>query len=65
MIIINLWNNSIKQIKDISDPIKILYTIKDIVPIKYLQEKRTNKNRKISGDIKVILSSYLKKGEED
>ena len=53
----------IKQTKGMTDPIKIFYELIEIIPEKYLEERKGNKKVNISGDIKVILSSYLKKGD--
>lgn len=52
----------IKQTKGMTDPVKIFYELIEIIPDKYLEERKGNKKVNISGDIKVILSSYLKKG---
>lgn len=54
----------LKQVKDINDPIKIFYEIIDLVPYKYFEERKAKKKINISGDLKVILSSYLSKGDE-
>ncbi|HHY71166.1 MAG TPA: hypothetical protein GX519_05875 [Thermoanaerobacterales bacterium] len=51
----------LKQTKLINDPIKVFYEVIDIVPEKYLEERKKKKAVNISGDMKVILSSYLKK----
>ena len=53
----------IKQTKGMNDPVKIFYELLEIIPEKYLEERKGNKKVNISGDIKVILSSYLKKGD--
>ncbi|WP_416198338.1 MAG: RNA polymerase-associated protein RapA [Sporanaerobacter sp.] len=53
----------IKQTKGMTDPIKIFYEILDIVPEKYFEERKGKKKVNTSGEMKVILSSYLKKGE--
>lgn len=51
----------IRKTKGMTDPIKIFYELIEIIPEKYLEERKGNKKVNISGDIKVILSSYLKK----
>jgi hypothetical protein len=51
----------LKQTKNIKDPVKMFYEIIDILPEKYLEERKGKKKTKISGQIKVVLSSYLKK----
>jgi len=53
----------IKQTKGMTDPVKIFYELIEIIPEKYLEERKGNKKVNISGDIKVVLSSYLKKGD--
>lgn len=53
----------IKQTKGMTDPIKIFYEILDIIPEKYFEERKGKKKVNTSGEMKVILSSYLKKGE--
>lgn len=53
----------LKQVKGISDPIKVFYIITDVVPDKYFEDRRLKKKVTLSGNIKVILSSYLKKGD--
>ncbi len=53
----------VKQTKGMNDPVKIFYIIKEIVPEKYFEERKVNQKINVSGDIEVILSSYLKKGE--
>lgn len=53
----------IKQTKGMTDPVKIFYEILEIVPDKYFEERKGKKKINISGDMKVILSSYLKKGD--
>ena len=54
----------IKQTKGMTDPVKIFYELIEIVPEKYLEDRKGNKRVNISGDIKVILSSYLKKEDK-
>lgn len=51
----------LKQTQNIKDPVKMFYEIIDILPEKYLEERKGKKKTNISGQIKVILSSYLKK----
>ena len=59
----NITKDVLKLTKEITDPIKVYYEIIELVPERYF-EKRKNKKKNIgTGDIKVILSSYLKKGE--
>ncbi|MCD2347402.1 helicase-related protein [Clostridium guangxiense] len=54
----------VKVTKNMNDPIKIYYEIENLVPENYF-EKRENKQKKnIEGNIKVILSEYLQRGEE-
>lgn len=56
-------NEVVKKTKGIKDPIKIYYEIINIVPDRYIENNRIlNKKVNVSGDIEVILSSYLKKG---
>ncbi|HHX62475.1 MAG TPA: DEAD/DEAH box helicase [Epulopiscium sp.] len=52
----------LKTTKGMSDPIKIFYEIIGIVPEKYFEERKGKKKANVTGDMKVILSSYLKKG---
>lgn len=54
----------LKQMKGMNDPVKMFYEIVEIVPDKYFENRRNKKKINISGDTKVILSSYLKKGGE-
>ncbi len=55
----------IKQTKGMTDPVKIFYEIIEIVPDKYFEERKGKKRINISGDMQVILSSYLKKGDTE
>ena len=55
----------IKQIKELKDPVQIFYTILELVPDEYFKERRIKKKTNISGNIKIILSLYLKKGEAE
>lgn len=55
----------LKQIRKTNDPIKIFYEVLGIVPNKYFEERKGRKKVNISGDIKVILSSYLGKGDKN
>lgn len=50
----------IKQSKGLTEPVKILYLIKELVPDKYFEERKNKKKIDLSGDMKVILSLYLK-----
>lgn len=71
----NIWEEGIipasiskevvKQTKGINDPVKVFYIIKEIVPEKYFEKRKGKKNINLSGDIKVVLSSYLKKGDTE
>lgn len=60
----SITKDVLKQIKGITDSLRIYYQIISLVPIKYLETRREDKKINISGNTKVILSSYLKKGEE-
>lgn len=53
----------LKQTKGMNDPVKIFYEIQEIVPEKYFEERKGKKIVSLSGNMKVILSSYLKKGD--
>ncbi len=53
----------IRQTKGMTDPVKIFYEMIEIVPDKYFEERKGKKKINLSGDMKVILSSYLKKGD--
>lgn len=55
----------LKQTKGMNDPVKIFYEIQEIVPEKYFEERKGKKKVNLSGNMKVILSSYLKKGETE
>ncbi|WP_142412838.1 helicase-related protein [Hathewaya massiliensis] len=55
----------IKQTKGMDDPVKIFYEIQEIIPKKYFEERKGKKKVNLSGNMKVILSSYLKKGETE
>ena len=55
----------IKQTKGMTDPVKIFYEILEIIPDKYFEERKGKKRISISGDMRVILSSYLKKGDTE
>jgi len=57
----SITKDVLKQTRLIKDPIKVFYEIIDIVPEKYLEARKRKKAANISGDMKVILSSYLKK----
>ena len=59
---VRITKEVLKQIKGINDAMKIFYEIVEIVPEKYFEERKDNRRINISGDIKIILSSYLKKG---
>lgn len=59
----NINKDILKQIKGMDDPIKIYYEIVELVPGIYFEERKEKKRQHHSGNIKVILSSYLKKGE--
>lgn len=59
----NITKEVLKKTKGMTEPIKVYYEIIDIIPEKYFEaRKRTTKGIN-NGEIKVILSSYLKKGE--
>ena len=53
----------LKEIKGMTDPLRIFYIIKDLLPEKYLEKRNGKKRSSLSGDTEIILSSYLKKGE--
>jgi superfamily II DNA/RNA helicase len=53
----------IKQTKSVNDPIKIFYEIQEIVPEKYFEIRKNKSKVQLSGNMKVILSLYLKKGD--
>lgn len=53
----------ISQIKDLNDPIKIFYTMLEIIPDDYFKERKQKSKVNLSGNIKVILSLYLEKSE--
>ncbi len=53
----------LKQTKGITDPVKIFYEIIEILPEEYFEERKGKKKVNISGEIRVILSLYLKKGD--
>lgn len=55
----------LKQTKGMNDPVKIFYEIQEIVPEKYFEERKGKKKVNLSGNMKVILSSYLKKGDTE
>lgn len=59
---INISRDIIKQIKGMKDPVEIFYEILGIIPEKYFEERIASKSMTLQGNIKVILSSYLKKG---
>ena len=54
----------VKQTKGIAEPINIFYTIKEIIPDHYMEERKGKRKVGLSGDKQVILSSYLKKKED-
>jgi len=54
----------IKAIKDLDDPHKIYYAIKETIPDKYFQGRNGNKKIDLSGDIEVVLSEFLIKGDK-
>ena len=54
----------IKQTKIMNDPIKIFYEIKEMIPDKYFEARKDKKRLSLSGSMKVILSSYLKKEDK-
>ncbi|WP_138207471.1 helicase-related protein [Haloimpatiens lingqiaonensis] len=53
----------LKQTKGMNDSVKVFYEIQEIVPKKYFEERKGKKKVNLSGNMKVILSSYLKKGD--
>ena len=59
----NISKEVLKQTKGMNNPIKIFYEIKEIVPEKYFEKRKGKKKANVSGNMKVILSSYLKKGD--
>lgn len=61
----NITKEVLKQTKLINDPIKVFYEIIDIVPEKYFEERKRKKAVNIFGEMKVILSSYLKKEDTE
>lgn len=61
---VTITRKVLKQIKGINDPIKIFYEILEIVPDKYFEDREIKEKTNISGKTKVILSSYLSKGDK-
>lgn len=59
----NLSKEVIKKTKDITDPIKIYYEMLELIPERYFNDRKTKQRKLSSGETRVILSSYLKKGE--
>lgn len=59
----NLTKEVLKFTKDMTDSIKIYYEIIELLPEKYLERRNTKNKQSHTGDIKVILSSYLRKEE--
>lgn len=59
----SITKDVLKEVKGMDDPVKIFYQILDILPEKYFEERKGNRKINTSGDMKVILSSYLKKGD--
>lgn len=55
----------LKQTKGMNDPVKIFYEILEMVPEKYFEERKGKKKVYLSGNMKVILSSYIKKGNTE
>lgn len=52
-----------KRTKGMNDPVKIFYEIKNTLPEQYLEDRKGQKKTDRDGEIKIILSSYLKKGD--
>ena len=59
----NLSKDVINKTKLITDPIKVYYEIIELIPERYFEDRKTKVRKLNSGEMKVILSSYLKKGE--
>ena len=59
----SITKDVLKQIKGETDTLKIYYQIISLVPDKYFETRREDRKINISGNTKIILSSYLKKGE--
>ncbi|TJX15131.1 helicase [Tissierella creatinini] len=59
----NLTKDILKQITGIDDPVRVYYEIIELVPDRYFEKRKERKGLNYKGEIKVILSSYLKKGE--
>lgn len=59
----SISRNILKEVKGVTDPVRIFYIIKDILPENYLQKRKGKKRTHLSGNTEIILSSYLRKGE--
>jgi len=59
----NLTKDVLKQVKGMTDPIKIYYEIIELIPDRYFEVRKGKKKFINTGNTKVILSSFLKKGE--
>ena len=59
----NITKDLLKQIKGMTDPIKIYFEIVELVPDMYFEKRREKRKNISTGELKVILSSYLEKGE--
>ena len=57
-----LTREILRATKGLTDPVVVYYTIKELLPENYLVERKQRGQVNISGQAKVILSSYLKKG---
>lgn len=57
-----LTREILRATKGLTDPVVLYYTIKELLPENYLVERKQRGQVNISGQAKVILSSYLKKG---
>ena len=71
--LITLWENGeipakvskdvVKKTKLVTDPLELYFEIMKIVPPSYFEEKKSG-NASVDGEKQVVLSCYLKKGDE-
>ena len=56
----SLSKEILKSTKEIRDPVKIFYSILEAVPEKYFEQRKGKRKINLDGNIKVILSSFIK-----
>jgi superfamily II DNA/RNA helicase/HKD family nuclease len=60
----SLSKEIMREKKDLTDPHKIYFAIRDRIPDKYFENRKDKRNVFLNGDIEVVLSEYLVKGSK-